>query len=91
MAKRKMDIRERALARAIDYKKVFASEQGKRVLNDLIRAHHVMTPTMVRGDETGLQMAYNEGQRNVVLRLLKMVNLSEADMRKLMGELDATE
>lgn len=80
---------ERGLARARDYKRTFATEHGKRVLYDLLRYHFVMDPVIVRGDTNGFQMAYNEGQRNVVLRLLKILNTTEEEMKKIMGALHA--
>lgn len=75
---------EKKVARTMDYKRAFSSEQGKRVLYDLIASHHLMRPTYVRGD--AIEMAYNEGQRNVVLRILSILETTEEAMTNLIRE-----
>jgi hypothetical protein len=61
------------LDRIIHYKAVFGSEEGKKVLYDLMKAHHVMSPVMVKGDP--YDTAFMEGERNVVLRIISLLKL----------------
>ena len=48
-----------------DYKIVFESEQGQRVLEDLKRRFHFYSTTNVKGDSH--ESAFYEGQRAAVL------------------------
>jgi len=50
------------------YKRLFTTEDGKRVLADLMKAHKVMSSTFSKDP---YETALNEGERNVVLRILK--------------------
>lgn len=49
------------------YRHVFSSEDGKLVLRDLMHAHYVQEPLPIDN------LAYAEGQRNVVLRILALI------------------
>ena len=82
--KKEQTLIEKKVARTMDYKRTFSSEQGKRVLYDLISAHNVMSPTYVRGD--AIEMAYKEGGRNAVLRILTILETSEETMQNLIRE-----
>ena len=54
-----------------DYKVVFNTEEGKRVLKDLkFRCHHYM-PTHVKNDSH--ESAFLEGQRSVLLTILSFI------------------
>lgn len=75
---------EKAHAKFIDYKRIFSSEQGKRVLADLIAQHFVMRPTYVRGDPQGT--AFNEGQRDVVLRIMTIMGNDPTEFHNKMME-----
>lgn len=48
------------------YKRLFATEDGKLVLNDLMYAHFIQGPLPLDN------LQYAEGQRNVVLRILAL-------------------
>lgn len=52
------------------YKQTFSGEHGSYVLNDLMQQHFIVSNTY---NKDPLEMAYNEGQRNVLLRILKLV------------------
>lgn len=54
----------------IDYKRVFSTPEGKRVLFDLMNAHFMLVPH--NGDP------FKEGQRSVVLTIL---NRMKVDVR----------
>ena len=59
--------------RRSDYRLVFDSEAGQRVLADLARFAHLGHPSYVRGD--AMETAFREGERNVVLRILALRRL----------------
>lgn len=64
------------------YQQVFLSEPGKEVLEDLKKAHHFLSSTAVRfGYEPldPLAMAIAEGERNVILRIMAILESKEED------------
>lgn len=65
------------------YRSIFATEDGKRVLKDLMQRTH-MFGTTFEGD--AIAMAYNEGRRSVVLQILKMLEVNPEQYRHLYGE-----
>lgn len=67
----------------IAYRSLFDSEDGKKVLYDLIKTCHVLTSTF-DGDPN--EMMYREGERSVVLRILKTINTDPQQIMKLMEE-----
>ena len=52
-----------------DFKTVFGSEQGKRVLSHICRECGVLRPSFVPGEALE-NTAFNEGMRNVALMIL---------------------
>lgn len=52
------------------YKAAFTTVHGKRVLQHLIEHYHVMTTVF---DKDPVTMAFLEGQRSVVLDILKII------------------
>lgn len=56
-----------------DYSKFFNTESGKRVMRDLIRKHHVMTPSYSQTSDR--ETAFREGQRYVVLNIMRICKL----------------
>jgi hypothetical protein len=75
---------DRQLGRITDYKRTFGSDQGKRVLADLIASHFIMTSTYVRNDING--QAFNEGQRQVILRIMTLMNVDPFKMKQIIEE-----
>lgn len=77
--RRRHETREQADARlageraalADDYRHVFASESGQRVLADLLRRAGVMQTSH---DGNPMQTAYAEGKRRIGLELIEMIN-----------------
>lgn len=65
---------------AKDYRVVFATPEGERVLADLLRACHVLEPVF-SGD--ALEMAHREGMRNVALRIVSFLHYAPDDFRNL--------
>ena len=76
---------ERKFAQLVDYKKTFGSEQGKRVLYDMMNAHFMMAPTNPRTSDP-YEMAFNEGQRFVLLRIMTMLKVNPERMNQLIEE-----
>ena len=64
------------------YKDVFESPTGKLVLIDMCNRFHMMATTRKKGDTVG-DMEFREGQRNVMLYILSMVNY---DLEKFFKE-----
>ena len=67
------------------YKRLFSSEDGSRVLQDLMIAHYMMGNTM--SSDTHIT-AFNEGQRNVVLRILKLVKEDVGAIEKRIADVE---
>ena len=54
-----------------DYKVIFNSDEGVRVMADLEKRCHFMTTTNIKGDSH--ESAYMEGQRSVLLFIKSML------------------
>lgn len=54
-----------------DYKIVFGSEEGKRVLDDLKKRCHFYSTTHVQGDSH--ESAFYEGQRSIVVFMENLI------------------
>jgi hypothetical protein len=67
----------------IAYRTIFDSDSGIRVLHDLIKTCHVLQPTM---DPNPYEMAYKEGERSVVLRILKTLETDPARILELIKQ-----
>ena len=63
-----------------DYKKIFASEEGKRVLTDLERVCLFKTSTF---DKDALTMAFQEGLRGVYLHINTILTLDIETLEKM--------
>ena len=55
-----------------DYRAVFESPSGVQVLNHLSKKFNLSTSTFTQGDTH--MTAFREGQRNVILTILKFIN-----------------
>ena len=55
-----------------DYKVIFGSEEGKRVLDDLKKRSHFYSTTHVKGDSH--ESAFYEGQRSLVVFMESLIN-----------------
>jgi hypothetical protein len=74
---------KRQHARAIDYKKVFSSPEGRRVLYDLMDQHRVLSSTFLNDVN---QMLIYEGERNAVLRILTILKIDPNEFLKRIEE-----
>ena len=72
------------LARVIDYKRVFSTAPGKRVLADLMQEGHLLAPTMTDSNNPNI-IYFNEGKRNIVLFIMSILKL---DVEKLRQQID---
>lgn len=62
------------------YEKIFNSEEGKKVLEDLEKNCFVKTTTFPFNQPSALLLAFNEGKRAVILHIRTML---EWDIEKL--------
>lgn len=82
MAKsREKKIQDRRLSMMQDYKNLFGTVTGKRVLNDMMATHHIMSSTF--GQDANVNVALiREGERNVILRILSLLKLDINQVRE---------
>lgn len=90
MTPEQMDQRtRRELSLAQDYKLVFDSDAGRRVLMDLCTRGFVYGSTFVPGDPHAT--SHNEGRRSLALRILNQLGLGQSPERYLEEYLSALE
>lgn len=63
------------------YREVFSTEAGKEVLNDLCNSCHIHRSTM---DSNPHEMAYREGERSVVLRILRTIEIDPYELNRML-------
>jgi hypothetical protein len=66
--------------RARDYKIAFGTDEGQRVLNDIVVSCHVLDTTLGSSPQ---ETAFNEGMRNAALRIMSILHYSPEDFIKL--------
>jgi hypothetical protein len=71
------------VAKIIDYKGAFGTEQGQRVLHDLCKTCGLLITSF---DENPHMMAFKEGQRNVVLHILNKLKMDPMALKKFIEE-----
>lgn len=69
-----------------DYKRVFTSVSGKRILQDLMVTHGIFSSSFREGDPH--LTAFQEGERNVVLRILAKLKIDTEEFSKMLEEMD---
>lgn len=62
-----------------DYRTVFSTVEGKRVLNDLLMKHWLFGSTVTE-DANPNVMLVREGERNVILEIMRCLNLKPSDL-----------
>lgn len=75
---------KRGLANVQDYKKVFSSAEGKRVLWDLMKHSGLMSTSFVPNDPHAT--SYNEGTRQTVLHIIQKLNTDIKTLEKMIKE-----
>lgn len=68
--------------RQADYRKVFNSPEGAKVLADLCQRHFIFSTTHVPGDSVA--SAFQEGRRSVVMDLIKYLKIDLESLEKQM-------
>lgn len=68
------------------YKQIFGSPTGQKVLHDLMKTHYVMASTFT--SEATHETAFKEGERAVVLRILKLTQIDLSQMQKYIEEIE---
>lgn len=63
-----------------DYKKIFESEEGKRVLKDLEKICLFKSTTF---DKDALTMAFQEGLRGVYLHIITLINMDIEELERI--------
>ena len=77
------EMASRQAARGIDYRAVFETEPGKRVLEDLCQIHHMKSSSF---SKDALEMAMFEGERNVILRIIAILEMDMDKLNKLIRQ-----
>lgn len=80
---------EAAILRVTNYKQTFTSKTGREVLLDLLGEHYMLKTTYYGPEnDEGRSMAYRDGQRSVVLRIMQVMGLDTAEMYLLIKQGD---
>ncbi len=85
MEKSEKDKARKRISIVASYREVFNSPLGKRILYDLVQNHYLMSSTFSKDP---MEMALREGERNCVLRILKMMNIKKEDLVKKLEEIE---
>lgn len=80
-------VAEKALKRAETYKRAFTTKDGKSVLLDLMKEHYMME-NVYQGREDAHGIAFRDGQRNVILRILTTMGLDVGEIYLLLKQGD---
>ena len=64
------------------YRKFFSTEDGQIVLHDLMNTVGMRDTSFVCGKTSSEDVAFKEGQKALVLRILKTVNANEEQIQK---------
>lgn len=79
----------KTINRIHDYQEVFTSEAGQRVLDDLMKECHFLKPTYSPKDTASIHL--NEGKREVILRILTLLNQDPHHVRKRIEKIQEEE
>ena len=83
MIKTYLDKRKEKYELLLAYKEVFGSERGQKVLLDMMKTFHFFSSSMSENPE---ETAFKEGERSVVLRILRSIEQDPSEIKKLMDE-----
>lgn len=73
----------KSIDRIISYQSVFSTAEGEKVLYDLMKEHHFISSTFSKDP---VEMALQEGERNVVLRILSILKVDVEALNKKIEE-----
>ena len=77
---------KRHLELLIAYRTTFGTPNGKEVLNDLIKSYMLRSSMSTDAQQT----AFREGERNVILKILTMLNINEDEIRERVNNVNKT-
>jgi len=72
-----------------DYGKIFGSPEGRRVLLDIMRASNMGSSTAIKDSAGRLDstaMILREGERNMAIRILQILEHDEGDLERMMTQ-----
>jgi len=67
------------------YKTAFNTLDGKLALHDMMKVHYLLSPTYTKKIDP-YEMAFNEGQRSVVLRILSILDIDMEALREFIKQ-----
>lgn len=76
---------EKKKAKITAYHRIFNTDDGRAVLKDMMNVHFIFSSTFSKNPG---EKDMNEGERNVVLRLMKILNISPEEMKNLSEEIE---
>ena len=79
---------QKQLDRVLAYQQVFNTEDGKKVLLDLMKQHYILSTCF---DKCSLTMALREGEKNAVLRILSILQIDASNLSEKMKEMQIEE
>lgn len=65
------------------YRELFSSNEGLEVLHDLSKSCNVYTSTF---DGNPHEMAYKEGARSVILRIMRTIEMDPFELQKMIKQ-----
>ena len=74
------------VTKVIDYKVAFGTDEGKRVLYDILKVCGMLTSSFDYEEPEALSMAYREGQRNVALYIFNKLKTDVHALTKFIEE-----
>lgn len=74
---------KRQVSLVVAYQTTFNNVHGQKVIHDLMVKHHVTEST---ASQDPYEMALLEGERRVVLRILKILKTNAADLNRRIDE-----
>lgn len=77
------DTIQKRVSQIHNYRRLFSSQYGQKVLANLCQRFGVFDPYY---DSDPNHMYYKQGQRSVILEIVKMTKLDPADLEKLAEE-----
>jgi hypothetical protein len=65
------------------YREIFSSDEGLEILHDLCKSCSVYTSTF---DGNPHEMAFKEGARSVVLRIMRTIDIDPFELQKMINK-----
>lgn len=87
MAKQKNAVARKGYAKVVDYQAIFNSPQGRAVLYDLMETHGMLRSSYTKDASEAL---FKEGERNVILRILTLLNTNPVTLLERIEEYEKT-